>query len=150
MGKGVRLFLDPGATLILGDGCEVDDGATIAIYGSGRIELGAGSFLGHRCTLAAHRSIVVGKGAFLAELVSIRDHDHRVGAPPSSGQFNVAPVTIAADAWIGTKVTLIRGASVGEATVVGANAVVRGELPPRTVCAGIPAQVLRTPDNHEQ
>jgi acetyltransferase-like isoleucine patch superfamily enzyme len=149
MGKGVRLFLDPRATLILGDACEVDDGATIAIYGAGRIELGAGSFLGHSCTLAAHRSIIVGKGAFLAELVSVRDHDHQVGAPPSSGQFNVAPVAVAADAWIGSKVTLLRGARVGEGTIVGANAVVRGELPPRTVCAGVPARVIRTQDIRE-
>jgi acetyltransferase-like isoleucine patch superfamily enzyme len=143
VGKGVRLFVDRDGVLILGDGCEVDDGATIAIYGRGRIELGPGSFVGHRGTLAAHSSIVLGRGAFLAELVSVRDHDHLVGAAPSSGIFEIQPVTIGADVWIGSKATLVRGAWIGNGTVVGANAVVRGELPPRTVCGGIPAKVIR-------
>jgi len=146
IGDAIRLFLDPAATLILGDGCGVDDGTTIAVYGVGRIELGRGSFVGHHCTLAAHRSIVVGEGAFLAELVSVRDHDHLVGAAPSSGMFEIEPVTIGADVWIGSKGTVIRGARIGNGTVVGANAVVRGELPPRTVCGGIPAKAIRRID----
>lgn len=146
IGKGVRLFVDRGGTLILGDGCEVDDGATVAIYGLGRIELGPDSFVGHHGTLAAHRSIVLGPGAFLAELVSVRDHDHLVGAAPSSGMFEIEPVTIGADVWIGSKATVVRGARIGNGTVVGANAVVRGELPPHTVCGGIPAKVIRRID----
>jgi acetyltransferase-like isoleucine patch superfamily enzyme len=144
VGKSVRLFLDPGAALILGDGCEVDDGTTIAVYGTGCIELGRGSFVGHRCTLAAHRSIVLGHGAFLAELVSVRDHDHLVGTPPSSGRIEISPVKIGVDSWIGSKATIIRGAKIGDRAVVGANSVVRGELPANTLCAGIPATVIRT------
>ena len=143
IGRQCRLFLDPDARLILGDGCFIDDGSTIAVYGSGRIEFGAGSFVGHHCTLAAHDLIRIGDGAFLAELVSIRDHDHAVGVPPRAGQRTVESVVIGADTWIGAKVTVLRGACVGDATVVGANSVVRGQLPAGTVCAGAPARVLR-------
>ncbi len=146
IGRGCRLFLDPDARLVLGDGCEVDDGTTIAVYGGGVIELGARAFVGHHCTLAARDRLVIGPGAYLAELVSIRDHDHQVGAPPSSGRMTVQPVVVGADAWLGCKVTVLCGASVGDGTVVGANAVVRGDLPPRTVCVGVPAQVVRRSD----
>jgi acetyltransferase-like isoleucine patch superfamily enzyme len=93
--------------------------------------------------LAAQDSIVLGEGTFLAELVSVRDHDHLVGAPPASGQYEVAAVTIGANAWIGSKVTVVRGATIGDGAVVGANAVVRGVLPPRTVSAGIPARIIK-------
>jgi acetyltransferase-like isoleucine patch superfamily enzyme len=150
IGKGVRLFLDPGAMLVLSDGCEVDDGSTIAIYETGRIEIGPSSFVGHHCTLAAHRSIVLGHGAFLAEMVSVRDHDHLVGAPPSSGRFEIEPVAIGEDAWIGSKATVVRGARVGEGCVVGANAVVLGELAPYTVYGGIPAKVIRQIDGRSE
>jgi acetyltransferase-like isoleucine patch superfamily enzyme len=146
IGRGCRLFVDPQATLILGRACEIDDATTIAVYGTGRIELGAGSFVGHHCTLAAHDSIEIGSGTYLAELVSIRDHDHLPDAPPSSGELKVAPVTIGADVWIGAKATVIRGTRIGDGTVVGANAVARGELPAHTVCAGVPARVIRTLD----
>lgn len=143
VGRGFRLFLDRGATLILGDECELDDGTTVAVYGTGRIEVGSGCFIGHHSTLAAHDSIVLGAGSFLAELVSIRDHDHLVGARPTSGQYHVEPVTIGESVWIGSKVTVVRGATIGNGAVVGANAVVRGVLPPRTVAAGVPARVVR-------
>jgi acetyltransferase-like isoleucine patch superfamily enzyme len=146
VGRGCRLFLDPGARLVLGAGCEVDDATTIAVYGDGHIELGPGSFVGHHCTLAARAAIEIGAGTYLAEVVSVRDHDHAVGAPPSSGEMTVDPVVIGPDVWIGAKATVLRGARIGEGAVIGANAVVRGELPARSVCAGVPARVIRLLD----
>jgi acetyltransferase-like isoleucine patch superfamily enzyme len=144
VGRGCRLILDPGGQLVLADGCAVDDGSTLAVYRGGRLALGAGCFVGHHATLAARDSVEVGAGTFLAELVSVRDHDHAVGLPPSSGEVEVTPVRIGADAWLGAKVTVLRGARVGARTVVGANSVVRGDLPANVVAVGAPARVVRT------
>src|SRR4051812_29126201 len=33
IGRNCRLFLDPDARLIIGDGCVIDDAVTIAVYG---------------------------------------------------------------------------------------------------------------------
>lgn len=143
IGRGCRLRLDPHAHLVLGAGSEVDDGTTLAVYGSGRLELGERAFVGHHCTLAARELVQICEGTFLAELVSVRDHDHAIGTPPSSGTMAVSPVFIGAHAWLGAKVTVLKGSSVGDRAVVGANAVVHGTLPPSTVAAGVPARVLR-------
>jgi len=126
---------------VLGDGCGIDDGVTLAAYGTGRISLGPGSFVGHHATLAAHDSVEIGAGTFLAELVSIRDHDHAVGLPPSSGAVDVAPVVLGDRVWVGAKATVLRGARIGDGAVVGANAVVRGDVPPGVVAVGIPARL---------
>jgi acetyltransferase-like isoleucine patch superfamily enzyme len=147
VGSGCRLILEPNSRLVLGAGCRIDDATTIAVYGAGLINLGAGTFVGHHCTLAARASIEIGAGTYLAELVSIRDHDHAVGAPPSSGVMTVDPVLIGANVWIGSKGTVLAGARVGDGVVVGANAVVHGELPARSVCAGVPARVIRLLDS---
>jgi acetyltransferase-like isoleucine patch superfamily enzyme len=146
VGRACRLILEPGGRLVLADGCAVDDGTTLAVYRGGRLVLGTGCFVGHHATLAARDLVELGAGTFLAELVSIRDHDHRVGSPPSSGRFEVAPVRIGADVWLGAKVTVLRGVRIGDRTVVGANAVVGGELPGDAVAVGIPARVVRTID----
>jgi acetyltransferase-like isoleucine patch superfamily enzyme len=146
VGAGCRLILEPKSRLVLGARCQVDDATTIAVYGSGVIDLGAGAFVGHHCTLAARTSIEIGPGTHLAELVSVRDHDHTVGVPPTSGEMTVHPVVIGADVWIGSKVTVLAGARIGDGAVVGANAVVRGELPARSVCVGVPARVVRLLD----
>ena len=146
IGRGCRLFLDPGARLLLGAGAEIDDQTTIAVYGDAQILIGPGGFIGHHSTLAARSSIEIGKGTYLAELVSIRDHDHLVGVPPASGEMSVESVVIGEDVWIGAKTTVVRGARIGDGVVVGANAVVRAELPARSLCAGIPARVVRMLD----
>lgn len=143
VGRGCRLILEPGARLELADHCAIDDGGTLAVYRDARIVMGAGSFVGHHATLAARESVELGAGAFLAELVSVRDHDHIVGTAPSSGAFAVAPVTIGDDVWLAAKVTVLRGARIGDRTVVGANSVVRGELPSDAVAVGAPAKVVR-------
>ena len=144
VGNRCRLIVERGAAVVLGDGCQIDDGSTLAAYRTGRLVLGPGAFVGHHGTLAAHRSVTVGAGTYLAELVSVRDHDHAVGSPPSSGRVDVAPVEVGRDAWLGAKVTVLRGARIGDRTVVGANAVVRRDVPANTVAAGIPARVVRT------
>jgi hypothetical protein len=143
VGRGCRLILDPGARLVLGARCGVDDGTTVAVYGHGVLRLGAGSFVGHHSTLAARERVDIGDGTFLAELTSVRDHDHEVGRPPSSGAVAISPVLIGREVWLGCKVTVVRGAVIGDGTVVAANAVVRGTLPPGVVAGGIPARVLR-------
>jgi acetyltransferase-like isoleucine patch superfamily enzyme len=146
VGRGCRLFLDPGASLRIGQGCQIDDGATIAVYTNAQIVLGPRSFVGHHATLAAYESVEIGAGAFLAEMVSIRDHDHAVGSPPSTGDMTVTPVVVGDDVWIGAKATVLRGVNVGAGAVVGANAVVRGPVPARALVAGVPARVVRMLD----
>jgi acetyltransferase-like isoleucine patch superfamily enzyme len=47
------------------------------------------------------------------------------------------------DCWIGYRAVLLRGAKIGSGTVVGAGAVVAGELPERVVAGGVPARVIR-------
>ena len=91
VGRWCRLVLEPGARLSIGDGCEVEGGA--AVHGQGRpvVDLGSSCFLGHHCTIASRRSVSIGRGTFLAELVSVRDHDHDPAFPPSAGATRVAP-----------------------------------------------------------
>lgn len=144
VGRGCRILVEPGARVTLGRGVEVDDGVTIAALGSGHVELDDGAFVGHHCTLAARRHVRVGERSFLAELVSVRDHDHDPDRPPSSGAALVDPVLIGADVWIAAKATVVRGVTIGERCVVAAHAVVREDAPPFSVVAGVPAKVVRS------
>lgn len=143
VGRWCRLILEPGGRLSIGDGCEVDDGTTLAVYGGGTIDLGDWCFLGHHCTVAARRSVSIGRGTFLAELVSVRDFDHDPAFPPSAGATLVAPVTIGPDVWLASKVTVLKGSTIGGRAVIGAHAVVRGEIPAAVVAVGVPARVVR-------
>ena len=47
------------------------------------------------------------------------------------------------DVWIGRGATILPGARLGDGVIVGAKAVVTGEIPPYSVVAGNPGQVIR-------
>ncbi len=53
------------------------------------------------------------------------------------------PVRIGAGSWLGHGTVVLPGATIGRHVVIGANSVVRGEIPPYTVAAGNPARVIK-------
>ncbi len=142
VGPRVRLRIEPGGEVVLGAGCELDDGVTIAASRGALVQLGERAFVGHDATLAARRTVIIGSGTFLAELVSIRDHDHDPDRTPSSGAALVDPVSIGQDCWLASKVTVTRGVTIGDRVVVGAHAVVTRSLPPDVLAVGVPARVV--------
>ena len=59
------------------------------------------------------------------------------------GYTPVRPVVIGDDCWIGSRVTIMPGVTLGRGCVVGAGAVVTRDVPPYAVVAGVPARVVR-------
>ncbi len=57
--------------------------------------------------------------------------------------------TIGNDVWLGAGVVVLRGVTIGDGCIVAANAVVTRDLPPYTICGGLPAKVIkkRLPDD---
>jgi hypothetical protein len=46
--------------------------------------------------------------------------------------------------WLGAGVVVLRGVTIGDGCIVAANAVVTRDLPPYTICGGLPAKVIRS------
>ena len=53
-----------------------------------------------------------------------------------------APVSIGRGSWLGFGVSVLKGVHIGEGAVVGAHAVVRENIPPFAIAAGVPARVV--------
>lgn len=67
------------------------------------------------------------------------------------GRFaEFAPIEIGHDVWIGVRATLLDGISIGTGAIVGAGAVVVGDIPPYAVAVGMPARVVRKRFTDEQ
>ncbi len=143
--RGFHLMLGPRGRLSVGPSCVLDRDLTIECRGT--LEIGARTIFGHHCTLAAVDSLTIGADCLIAEMVAIRDHDHRFDGPlsvPVREQGAVsAPVTIGNNVWLAGKVTVLKGVTIGDNAVVGANAVVTKDIPANAVAVGIPARVLR-------
>lgn len=50
-------------------------------------------------------------------------------------------IVIGNDVWIGNDVKIMQGVTIGDGAVVGAGAVVTKDIPPYSICAGVPARV---------
>ena len=54
-----------------------------------------------------------------------------------------SPVEIGANVWLGERVCVLRGVTIGEGSIVGAGSVVTKDIPPRSIAVGAPARVIR-------
>ena len=143
----------------VGPGCEITcaDGGRGRLVGSyiGRgsllfIDRGAeleivGSRVGPNSVVAAHDSVIIDKGCSMAEMVVIRDHDHLVDVTVrlDAGAFVTSPVRIGPRVWIGAKASVLRGVTISDDAVIAAHSVVRCDVEPGAVYAGVPAVRVR-------
>ena len=54
-----------------------------------------------------------------------------------------APIKIRENVWVGARVIILPGVEVGEDAIIGANAVVTKNIPPRAIVGGVPAKVIK-------
>jgi maltose O-acetyltransferase len=54
-----------------------------------------------------------------------------------------SPIRVEEDAWIGAGAIIFPGVTIGRGAIVGAGAVVKHDVPPHTVVAGVPARTIR-------
>jgi acetyltransferase-like isoleucine patch superfamily enzyme len=144
IGKRCRVTLRDGGRVSFGPGCVIDEGMTLEV--TGLLRVGAGTVFGHHCTIAARSAVTLGSSCLIAEMVSIRDHDHnfeRLDTPVVAQGAVVSDVTIGDNVWLGAKVNVLRGVTIGDNVVVGAGAVVTHDIPANAVAVGVPARVLR-------
>lgn len=112
-----------------------------------RIEIGARVRLGARCILWAGPGtgrIVLGDDVMLGPEVMLTASSYRYddGQPITDQAMNEADVVIGNDVWIGTRAVLLPGARIRDGAIIGAHAVVHGEIPPMSIAVGSPARVV--------
>lgn len=142
--RGAEVTVSPGSTLRVGENAILDRGITLEA--SGVLRVGDRVTFGHHCTVAARELVEIGADCLIAELVSIRDHDHesRDSTIPIRLQgARTAPVHIGRNVWLGSKVTVLKGVRIGDNAIIAAGAVVTKDVPADVIAAGVPARVLR-------
>ena len=147
---GFKLRLASDAKFQIGAGCILDYDTTIEC--SGNLIVGERVIFGHHCTIGCKERIDIGDDCLLAEMISIRDHDHnfaRTDIPIRAQGATAAPVVIGRDVWLGAKVTVLKGVTIGDGAIIGANAVVTRDIAPGAIAVGIPARVIKMRDGSE-
>jgi len=115
------------------------------MYAGAEIVLGKGVGLSS-AVLCAARSIRVGEGTIIGVDTMVFDTDfHEPGAGWDwgvAGPEKAQPVAIGRGVFIGTRVLILKGVTIGDRAVVGAGAVVTKDVPAGCLAVGNPARVL--------
>jgi acetyltransferase-like isoleucine patch superfamily enzyme len=146
LGRGVELSARKGyGRIVLGRWVHLGDGNRLRAH-EGTLRIGDKTVLGRENTLNCYLDLEVGPRCIVADWVYMCDFDHRtddVHRPIKDQGIVKAPVRIGDDVWVGVKASVLRGTDVGRGSVLAAHTVVRGEVPPFSVVAGVPGRVVR-------
>jgi maltose O-acetyltransferase len=116
----------------------------LRVTGEGDLFIGDCSFINHECLIDTAGGVTLGRGVALANRVSLLTSGHEIDDPRGrAGRRVLRPIVVGDGAWLGANVTVLGGVRIGEGAVVAAGAVVRTDVPPHTLWAGVPARFVR-------
>jgi acetyltransferase-like isoleucine patch superfamily enzyme len=124
--------------LMYGDPVRCDVNA----HADGRLEIGDGVFVNFGCSISAHTLVRIGNRCRIGQYAIILDCDYHE-RDGSEGHGHPRPISIGERVWMGARVTVLKGVSVGDGAVIGAGSVVTRDIPPGVLAAGVPACVVR-------
>jgi maltose O-acetyltransferase len=117
-----------------------------AFFHSGRnVSVGDNSGIGIRANIAG--SVTIGNDVMMGEDVVIITRNHKfndVDVPMwRQGFKDEQPVVIHDDVWIGTRVIILPGVTVGKGAILAAGAVVTKDVPEYAIVGGNPASIIK-------
>jgi maltose O-acetyltransferase len=151
VGRLVRLRGRPSITnrgrMIVGDRVQLySTVATLELLTEpgGTLQIGDRVLVNFGCSIVATELVRIGDGCQIGSHTMILDNDYhrveperRLERPPSR------PVVIEENVWIGARVIVLPGVTIGAGSCIGAGSVVTSDIAPRTLAAGIPARPIR-------
>lgn len=109
-------------------------------------ELGSNISINEFCSVGCLGGLKIGNDVSIAHGTTIltTEHDYQQTQVPMREAPTICKATVIEDeAWIGTKVVITAGVTIGQGTVVGAASVVTKDIPPHAIAVGVPARIIK-------
>jgi len=146
LGRGAELYARKGyGRLVVGRWVHLGAGNKLRCH-EGNLRIGDKCVFGKDNVVNCYLDIEFGESTIVADWVYVCDFDHvyaDITRPIKDQGIVKTPVRIGPDVWMGTKVTVLRGVTIGHGSVLAANSVINRDVPPMSVVGGVPAKVLK-------
>jgi acetyltransferase-like isoleucine patch superfamily enzyme len=117
---------------------------------NGQITIGDDCNFGEYTHITTTNRIKIGNGVLIGRFVLITDNSHgktdgsETTQPPNTRiVVSKGPTIIGNNVWIGDKVCIMPGVTIGDGAIIAANAVVTHNVPAGVVAVGVPAKILK-------
>lgn len=131
--------------LLIGNGVFVGRN-TILSCKNGDIEIDDGANIGFNCEIFSASRVHVGKSILMAAYTYLVGGDHlydRTDIPVLEQGRTARGIDVGDGVWLGAHVVVTDGSTIGRDAIIGAGAVVVGDIPEFAIATGIPAKVTR-------
>lgn len=142
--SGCEIYSISGGVMRLGRKVIIRKGTEI--QSRGKLSIGSHVIFNPNCRVVAFEEIKIGDNVTVARMTSILDHDHNYFLADEQltlSGYNMSPIVIGSNVWIGEKVTILRGVTVGSNVVIGAGSIVSRDIPNNCIAAGVPCKPLK-------
>jgi acetyltransferase-like isoleucine patch superfamily enzyme len=113
----------------------------IVVRKGGILTVGSDIGINYGVSIEVWHEVRIGNGVTMAPYVSIID-DNRHEMEPGAVLYK-GPIIIEDNVWFGRNVAVMPGVTIGEGSVIAANAVVTKDIPPHVMAGGVPAKVIK-------
>jgi acetyltransferase-like isoleucine patch superfamily enzyme len=120
---------------------------TILSCKNGDIVLGEGVNIGFHSEVFSASRVEVGRGGLFAAYTYLVGGGHEFERPDLAVLEQARTsrgIVVGDNTWLGAGAKILDGVRLGKSVVVGAGAVVTGDLPDGSVAVGVPARIIRT------
>lgn len=110
-----------------------------------RIHIGTNVSINNKCVLDGRGSLEIGDDSLIGFESIIITSTHAFGdldVPVRQQGMEGGAVTIGHDVWLGCRVIVLPGVTIGDQAIVAAGSVVRDNVAPRQVVGGVPARKI--------
>jgi acetyltransferase-like isoleucine patch superfamily enzyme len=147
---GLRL----GARVNIGAYSRLIVGTDVARPGS-HIHIDDGCGIGEYSSVGGSGGVSIGKNTIIGQYFSAHPENHNfkdLSRPIREQGTTRKPIAIEEDCWLGARVTVLGGVTIGRGSVIAASSVITHDVAPFSIVAGIPGRVVgsRRGDDHDR
>lgn len=129
--------LHPRASILMGQHVQM-----AGIRESGKkVHIGQGTVINQGCFLYTTGGLILGDNVSISAGVWLITGSHDMDDPQFPSFYK--PIIIGDHVWIGVRVTILGGVTIGEGAVIMAGAVVTHDVPPFAMVGGVPARIIK-------
>jgi acetyltransferase-like isoleucine patch superfamily enzyme len=142
IGKNVMFNMGNG-DIEIGDNCTVASGTRWDVLG-GKIEIGKRVLINSYTIITSWHAVTVGNDTLIAPFCHITDRVHGISKDVNvKDQIGQAqPIEIGSDVWVASSCVILKGVTISNGAVVGANSLVNRNVDSYSIVVGSPARVI--------
>ncbi len=150
IGNNVKIFGDidirnrENGQIIIEDNVSIDDGCRLVAANNAILKVGRSVKIGLYSVFNCGEDVVIGEKVLISGFCYIQSSNHgtKKGKYIQDQKHTYGKIKIGSDVWLGGHVTVLPGVKIEKGAVVGAKAVVTGDIPSFCIYGGVPSKKI--------